>query len=63
MDVVIQAETAVIRVSPIHILGVLVLGSADHIDLPTSAWVATIELVQLGTLARGPNELTPKGYR
>ena len=55
MDVVIQAEVASIGVKSIDILGVLSLGSAqDSINLPTSVWVATIELVQLGTLARAP---------
>jgi len=61
MDVVVQAETAVIGVRPLPIMGVLTLGSAqDAHDLPVSAWTATIELVQLGTLARGPNWISPK---
>lgn len=56
MDVVIQAEVASIGLAPIDILGVLTLGSAqDSFNLPSSVWVATIELVVLGSFARGPD--------
>jgi len=55
MDVVIQAEAANIGVTPIDILGVLILGSFEPTSLRPSVWVATIELTELGSLVRGPN--------
>lgn len=55
MDVVIQAEVASISISPLEILGVLTLGSAQYYESHTSVWIATIELTQLGSFARGPD--------